>query len=139
MADPLCKIIEELAPERLVEILEELKLEQSVLRDGGYGRSVRTPWKPKLFFRDSPTCPNFGETEKLRPCSEHWLWELVPEKYKDLEFPCHFIPLNEQGDTIASLEAKGPPERLEEVLLGWLGSTIKQLEEELSKRQTAKV
>ena len=138
MADPLGKIIEDLWPEKLVEILDELRMEQSVLKDGGYGRSVRTPWQPLRFFRDSVTCPNFGETEKPRPCSEHWLWGLVPEAYKEHEFPCHFIPLNEKGETMASLEGKGQPDRLDEAVLAWLDRTIQQLEEELAKRQPAR-
>ena len=35
----------------LRETLEQLKLERSILKDGGYGRSVRTPWKPTSLFR----------------------------------------------------------------------------------------
>ena len=33
--------------------IEKLKLERSILADGGYGRSVRTPWRPTEYFRDS--------------------------------------------------------------------------------------
>jgi hypothetical protein len=51
----------------LNEIIEQLKLERDILRDGGYGRSVRTPWQPTTLFRDSVTCLNFGETVKKHP------------------------------------------------------------------------
>ena len=135
MAATLKEIIKNLKRETLVEILDELKLERSILKDGGYGRSVRTPWKPTMFFRDSPTCPNFGETVKLRPCSEHWLWELVPEEHKEAENPCHYIPLNENGDTIDSLEKRGHREELEQALQDWLHATIERLEQELVERQ----
>src|SRR3970282_1160433 len=136
MAATLKEIIKNLKREKLVEILDELKLERSILKDGGYGRSVRTPWKPTMFFRDSPTCPNFGETVKLRPCSEHWLWELVSDKHKKAKTPCHYIPLNESGDTIDFLEKRGHREELEQALLDWLHATIERLEQETVKRET---
>src|SRR5438309_874303 len=34
------------------DILEVLKFELSFLEQGGYGRSVRTPWKPTSVFQD---------------------------------------------------------------------------------------
>ena len=36
------------------DILEVLKFELSFLEQGGYGRSVRTPWKATSVFQDSP-------------------------------------------------------------------------------------
>lgn len=38
------------------DILELLKGELDFIENGGYGRSVRTPWKPKSAFQDSLTC-----------------------------------------------------------------------------------
>ena len=46
---------------RREEIIQQLKLEKSILEDGGYGRSVRTPRKPTIYSRDSITCLNHGE------------------------------------------------------------------------------
>jgi hypothetical protein len=113
------------------EVLQQLKLERSILKDGGYGRSVRTPWKPTSLFRDSVTCLNFGEVVRKRPCSECLLWEWVPESHQDEDIPCHHIPLNEKGDSIATLEDGSDREKAEQALLEWLDTTIARLEERL--------
>ena len=113
----------------LAEIIEQLKLERDIIRDGGYGRSVRTPWKPTTLFRDSVTCLNFGETVRKHPCNECLLWDHVPEADRDNDIPCHHIPLNENGDTISSLEVIGDRDKAEHALLDWLDQTIHRLEE----------
>ena len=82
-----------MAPD-LKEIIEQLKLQRDIVKDGGYGRSVRTPWKEERLFRDSITCLNVTEEVKKHPCNECLLWEWVPEDHKDEDIPCHFIPLN---------------------------------------------
>jgi len=56
--------MEELARE---EIIEKLKLEKGILADGGYGRSVRTAWRPTEYFRASISCLNAGEVEQVHP------------------------------------------------------------------------
>jgi hypothetical protein len=106
-------------------IIEKLKLEKSILADGGYGRSVRTPWRSTQYFRDSITCLNVGEAEKVHPCSECFLTQYVQPAYKDREIPCHFIPLNAAGDTINSLAQRGEWDKLEQELMRWLDQTIK--------------
>ena len=117
----------------LNEIIVQLKLERDILKGGGYGRSVRTPQQPTKLFRDSVTCLNYGETVKLHPCNECLLWEWVPEDHQHDDLPCHFIPLNEQGDSIASLEDSGDREEAEKALLGWLDSIIEHLQLELTQ------
>ena len=119
----------------LKEIIEHLKLERDILKDGGYGRSVRTPWKDERLFRDSITCLNVGEEVQRHPCSDCLLWEWVPERDKAESIPCHFIPLNERGETIASLEAAGDRAKAEEALLRWLDSTIQKLEGRLAEEE----
>ena len=119
----------------LKEILHELKLQRSILQDGGYGRSVRTPWKPTQLLRDSLTCLNFDEVVKKHPCDECLLWDWVPEEHRDQDIPCHFIPLNSGGDSISSLEGEREREKAEKALLEWLDSTISKLEERLAKQQ----
>jgi hypothetical protein len=119
----------------LKEILHELKLQRSILQDGGYGRSVRTPWKPTQLLRDSLTCLNFDEVVKKHPCDECLLWDWVPEEHRDQDIPCHFIPLNSGGDSIASLEGEREREKAEKALLEWLDSTISKLEEGLATQQ----
>jgi len=121
-----------MAPD-LKEIIDQLKLQRDIVKDGGYGRSVRTPWKEERLFRDSITCLNVTEQVKKHPCNECLLWEWVPEDHKDEDIPCQFIPLNEQGHSIAELEEAGKREEAEQALLVWLDSTIQKLEEKLAK------
>jgi hypothetical protein len=118
----------------LRDIIAQLKLERSILRDGGYGRSVQTPTKVEQLFRDSITCLNAGETVRCHPCSDCLLWEFVPNEHLGEGIPCHHIPLNERGETIATLEEKGDRDYAEQALLAWLDRTILQLEDELSRR-----
>jgi hypothetical protein len=119
----------------LKDLIEQLKLERSVLQDGGYGRSVHTPQKPTELFRDSVTCLNFDETVKKHPCNECLLWNWVPENHRDEDIPCHFIPLTEAGENIARLEAEGKRDEAEEALLRWLNNTIQELEGQLAQQQ----
>ncbi len=118
----------------LSEMIEQLKLERSILRDGGSGRSVRTPRKAEQLFRDSITCLNLGQTVQRHPCSDCLLWEFVPRGSQEEDIPCHHIPLNGESETIAALEAKGDRDGAEAALLEWLNRTISQLEVELAKR-----
>lgn len=116
---------------RRLEIVDKLKLELNVLQDGGYGRSVRTPRVEPLYLRDSVTCLNFGrEEEEREPCYHCFLMDFVPADRAGRELPCHHIPLNDAGDTIASLQESRDKDRLEQVLREWLTTTIKRLETE---------
>jgi len=125
-------------PADLKEIIDQLKLERDILKNGGYGRSVRTPWKPTKLFRDSVTCLNFDEVVKRHPCNECLLWEWVPENHQNEDLPCHYIPLNDRGDSIASLEDAGDREEAEKALLGWLDSVLEHLEAKLAQEQSAR-
>jgi len=120
-------------PADLKEIIDQLKLQRDILKSGGYGRSVRTPWKPTELFRDSVTCLNFDEVVKRHPCNECLLWEWVPENHRDENIPCHFIPLNDRGESIASLEDADDREEAEKALLGWLDSVLAHLEAKLAQ------
>ncbi len=115
--------------QKRIETIEKLKLEQGILQDGGYGRSVRTPRVEPQYFRDSITCLNFGLIEDRQPCDHCFLMEFVPRDKQNLELPCHHIPLNAEGDTIASLENQGNRGRLEEVLAQWIARTVERLEQ----------
>ena len=123
-------------PDDLRDIIEQLKLERSILQDGGYGSSVRTPAKAEQLFRDSVTCLNVGQSVRRHPCSDCLLWEFVPNERLDEDIPCHHIPLTESHETIATLESKGDRDAAQQALLAWLDRTILQLEEELSRRST---
>ena len=50
--------------------------------------------------------------------------------------PCHYIPLNEQDDTIESLHHWSTPEELEAAVSEWLMNTIQKLEFERTQRQS---
>jgi len=109
-------------------ILEVLRPELDFIEKGGYGRSVRTPWKAKSPLQDSLTCINYAYLKKEHPCSECHLIDFVPADRHSEEIPCHFIPLNESGDTIDNLESEDNQQKLEETLKAWLRTKIKDVE-----------
>ncbi|MFS8086260.1 MAG: hypothetical protein ACMG6H_11575 [Acidobacteriota bacterium] len=112
------------------DLLELLKTELAFIEQGGYGRSVKTPWKMTEAFRDSLTCVNYALPEKAHPCSECHLIDFVPRDKRKEELPCHAIPLNDAGDTVESLERENNQARLEEVLKGWMRKKIEGIEAE---------
>ena len=114
------------------DTLEVLKAELKFIEKGGYGRSVKTPWQPTSVFQDSPSCLNFADLERTRPCSECLLIDFVPPENRADDVPCHHIPLNTAGETIDELEWKEDQRKTEEDLKDWLRSTITKLEEKLT-------
>lgn len=117
------------------DILELLKTELDFIEKGGYGRSVRTPWKETSPFRDSLTCVNYALPEKAHPCTECHLIDFVPEERRAELVPCHFIPLTDSGETVEDLECEGNQALLEEVLKHWMRRKIQQLEAEREKNR----
>lgn len=109
------------------DVLEVLKFELDFLESGGYGRSVRTPWKPTSVFQDSVTCFGFPERIHDDCCL---LMRFVPPEHRSAPIPCHHIPLNEAGDTVAKIEQQGDQEKLEEAVKDWLRLVTKKLQEE---------
>ena len=120
--------------------LSTLKHELEFLDRGGYRRPVgsRQPlfcmesdveWRQPLFFEDSPICPK----KKYEPCSTERdcvLMGLVPLERQRETIPCRHIPLNERGETIASLSSSGASEQqIETTLRAWLVTAIAKLEE----------
>ena len=114
------------------DLVELLKTELDFIEKGGYGRSVKTPWRPTSSFRDSLTCVNYALPEKSHPCSECHLIDFVPRDKQDEEVPCHSIPLNASGDTVESLERNEP--KLEAVLKEWMREKIREIEAERAKK-----
>ena len=110
------------------DILEILQTELDFIEKGGYGRSVRTPWKPKSPLQDSLTCINYAYPEKAHPCAECHLIDFVPADRRSEEIPCHFIPLNESGETLEQLEGEDDQQKLEKALKAWLRAKIKEIE-----------
>ena len=95
------------------DILEILKDELSFIEKGGYGRSVRTPWQPKSTFQDSLACINYADPNHSHPCNECHLLDFVTPEHQGEAIPCHFIPLNESGETIEDLELEDNEAKLE--------------------------
>ena len=112
------------------DILELLEAELEFIEKGGYGRSVRTPWIQNSTFQDSLTCINYGYPYRAHPCNECHLLDFVSPEHHGAEVPCHYIPLNEFGETIEDLEAEGNDAKLERRVRGWLRARIKEIEEE---------
>jgi hypothetical protein len=110
------------------DVLELLKSELEFIEQGGYGRSVRTPWQATSPFRDSLTCVNYALPEKAHPCSECHLIDFVPEDKRSEDLPCHAIPLNAAGETVESLELENNQAKLEESLKEWMRAKIEELE-----------
>jgi hypothetical protein len=116
------------------DVLEVLKFELSFLEQGGYGRSVHTPWKATSTFQDSPSCINFNSSEETHPCSQCLLSDLVPADAQTEKIPCHHIPLNQVGQTVHSMERQNTQVELEDSLKSWLRASIVRIEQERSER-----
>jgi hypothetical protein len=116
------------------DLLELLKTELDFIEKGGYGRSVRTPWRERSPFRDSLTCVNYALPEKSHPCAECHLIDFVPVEKRDELVPCHFIPLTPAGDTVEDLEVSGNQGKLESALKDWMRRKILDLEAEPERR-----
>src|SRR6266487_6537885 len=112
------------------DILEMLKDELDFIEKGGYGRSVRTPWQPKSAFQDSLTCINYSDPDRAHPCNECHLLDFVSPEHQREEVPCHFIPLNEAGETIEALELEDNEAKLQREIKDWLSARIREIEEE---------
>jgi hypothetical protein len=111
------------------DILELLKEELAFVEQGGYGRSVRRPWLPKSAFQDSLACINYADPDHAHACSECHLTDFVDEEHQSENIPCHFIPLNEAGETIQDLEAQDNQAKLEATLKQWMRVKIKEIEQ----------
>ena len=116
------------------DVLEVLKFELHFLEQGGYGRSVHAPQKPTSVFQDSITCLNFGEPQRVHPCSECMLIDFVPDAYRNENVPCHHIPLTTDGETVSSLESRDNQAKLEQATIDWLRAVIARIEEDRQKR-----
>jgi len=112
------------------DILELLQDELEFIEKGGYGRSVRTPWKPKSIFQDSLTCLNFADPSRPYPCDQCRLIDFVSPELRAVEVPCHRIPLNDGGETIEDLDLTDNQARSEEAIKAWLRRQIKRIQQE---------
>ena len=114
-------------PKSRAEIIHLLKQELSFLERGGYGGTM--PWKPVAMFLDSPSCPKRLDVDRSSPCSECWLFQFVPERFRQEMDPCHFIHLNLHGESVHSMSRQYTPSEVEAALKTWLLEEIHHLEE----------
>jgi hypothetical protein len=110
------------------DILGVLRVELEFLEQGGYGRSVSTPWKWSSTFQHSPSCINHNCQPGTRPCTECALIDLVPADARSQDVPCHAIPIGPNGETVSTMEREHDVLELEEALRNWLRATIQDLE-----------
>jgi hypothetical protein len=118
------------------DILEILEEELDFVEKGGYRRSARTPWLEKSVFQDSISCLNYGYPYRAHPCNECVLIDFVAPENRTAFVPCHFIALNDKGETIEDLEAIGSQSTLQEKLKGWLRTKISAIKEERTSQTT---
>ena len=116
------------------DVLEVLRYELNFLEQGGYGNWYSTPWGPASIFQDSLTCPNHGDPTRPHACHECLLYDFVPEEYRTEDVPCHHIPLNRQGVTVAT--PNQTEEELRENVKHWLKRTIARIEADRAKQKT---
>jgi|SRR5579884_2861385 len=114
------------------EALEVLRLELQFLEQGGYGRSVSTPWKWSSTFEHSPSCINYNLINKPHRCSECRLIDFVPVEVRGEDVPCHSIPIGPHGETVREMEQEHDLAELEDALRNWLRSQIEVLERQLA-------
>jgi hypothetical protein len=117
---------EMVASKSRLQVLTLLKLELAYLERGGYGGAL--PWKPISIFVDSPSCPNRLDAEQSTPCAECLLYQFVPEPFQQEPHPCHFIPLNAEGETVHSMTRQYTQVEVEEAVRAWLKAEIRRIE-----------
>ena len=121
------------------DILELLQEELAFIEQGGYGRSVRTPWLPKSAFQDSLICINYADPNHTQPCGDCPLMAFVSDEHRGEGVPCHYVPLNAAGETIEDLEAQDNQAKLEATLKTWMRAKIKEIEEARAKARVNQV
>ena len=108
-------------------LVGDLQAELEFIDRGGYRGSSHCSWKAPLLFLDSPSCLNFNLPQRPHPCGKCFLIDFVPVPFLEENVPCHFIPLNEHGETINSLERQAHQTEMEEAVKQWLRTTIARL------------
>jgi hypothetical protein len=112
-------------------LIRLLEAELDFLEGGGYASPAGQPGKERRIFDQSLVCINHWFVPGHKPeCHEDCaLLDAVPPEHKAAGLPCHFIRLNEAGDTVASLEQTGDRDRLQAEVGAWLRRTIQRLKQ----------
>jgi hypothetical protein len=109
------------------EVLKLLREELAFLDRGGYGGE--RSWKPLSIFLDSPSCPNRFDADRNTPCAQCWLSLFVPDHFRQELPACHFIPLDQAGESIRGTDRKYSPGEIQAKLKTWLQAEIRHLED----------
>lgn len=109
-------------------LLQALRTELAFFDAGGYGKPFRSGWRPTLLLRDSPACLNFNVTGRQAPCNQCPFFRLAPAADRDAILPCHHIPLDAAGNTIAGMYRKGTQKELDERYHDWLTALTRKNE-----------
>lgn len=109
------------------DLVRLLEAELDLIEGGGYGQAAGRPGQEKPMFYHSLVCINHWlvpghEAECHEDCA---LMDWVPKNRASESLPCHFIPLNEKGETVHSLQ--GDQEKLEAAVKQWLRTTVEKL------------
>lgn len=120
-----------------LDTLKFLKQELAYLERGGYGGAL--PWRPVSIFLDSPSCPNRLDEDRSTPCPECWLYPFVPEQFRQEINPCHFIELNQDGESVHSMTRQYTQAEVEQAVRLWLRAEIQRLEQELAAKDQVTV
>ena len=121
-------------PQDLNGILQILRYELNYLEQGGFDRDHA------LLGTESPflgtiACINFGDPIQTHACRECLLHQFVPEDKRTEDFPCHYIRLNDSGETIAGFITNNDERHMVSALDGWLRNTIARLEATLEREE----
>ena len=110
------------------QLMDVLRQELEFVEKGAYRHPSHAAWRPQFMFQDSPTCLNFNSNDIPAPCTDCVMMQVVPADSQQRKFPCRYIPLNEQGETLDLLYRAGTQEEAEATSKNWLKSTIARLE-----------
>ena len=109
-------------------LLQALKTELDFFDAGGYGLPFRSEWRPTLLLRDSPACVNYKPREWQPSCRQCPFFSLVPRAQRNAVVPCHHIPLDARGNTVAKLYRTGTQKELDERYRAWLSALTREIE-----------
>ena len=109
-------------------LLRALKRELAFFDAGGYGQPFRSEWRPTLILRDSPSCLNFNATGRQISCRQCPFFSLVSPAGQDALIPCHHIPLDARGKTVARLYRTATQKELDQHYHNWLCALTREIE-----------
>ena len=109
-------------------LLLTLKRELAFFDADGYGQPFRSEWRPTLLLRDSPSCLNFNATGRQIPCRQCPFFSMVPTANQDAMIPCHHIPLDQRGHTVARLYRTATQKELDQHYHNWLCALTREIE-----------